>query len=1734
MLGEGSFGKTFEAFRTDWIAGKEIRKHVAIKVLNPSVLTSESRRFQFIQELDALSEFQHPNLIHYIRCGEEKGEVYYAMDLCRGGDLSRLVRRYGPLPERAVAHIALQVAAGLREVHQRHRMVHRDIKPSNIMLADELKEDLDRKHLAYRFEQQDSLCRVVDFGLVNFAMNAEGGPQRFVGSPLYASPEQIREQPVDGRADLYSLGMTLWYLAQGRGPLLDEDGQEIRDTATAMRRHTSPDDFEPELPSGLSPEFRAILARLIEKRPEKRYATASELQNVLRDYLSRVQAPDEAESVLLRLSEPLSAAYDLGEKVSARGLWPVYAAWDKQQGRAARVTVVAELTEGYSEAEIEEAAAGLCKTAAPTRDSAKPPSILPVHAVVLAADYLAFAEESTPQVVLSDLLKARGAARKPFTFSEILPLLRPLADGLDFLLQQGKEVIALNCDQVWICGSAATSMLQNPAVLTAPLTDWEDLAVRFSAMTAPPEKSLKLQQTGAASAGTTSGSMQLSADEAHPVPVFARLVYRILKGSEVAAAVSLAADAYVPDVGLSHASNNLIRDIICRQRPWGRVTAVLKELSSNEGVTKSAKSRAAVATIVSPGVVQSPYASAGSTQQLPWEAWTPGGEFVCSVSGRKVVLPATLPPRQLTPPPLPQWVGGGKPGGSNAQTISGPPERAEQMKAFWGQGAPAGSTGAASTMGSSANQTSGLSTPPGPTGNKLGLWIIGVAFLLLLGMGALAWHAVLEAKNRDRFVGEKAGDRKIVGGLAFRWCPPTGPAGFKMGSPDSEVGRNMEEAQHQVILTRGYWLSEKVVTQKQWQELMGGGIREQAQKALNDDRTYNGKTIRATHFVEKKDVDTQIAEPNPDMPMFWIEADEADEFCHRLADREHATKALPEGWDARLPTEAQWEYACRAGTTGATYAGELTIEGTCNAPALDPIAWYAGNSGVGYQGRGWDVSGWKETQFKFAHAGPRLSGLKKPNPWGLEDMIGNVAQWCQDWSAPYPGGMLVDPVGPAVAGSNRVLRGSGWGWYARTCRAANRSSYSYSFRDNDEGIRVALVKAEEPRAPHRSPDAPTPPPTPPPTPATPVPLLTPTDPYAGRNAGDSKTVNGVKFRWCPPTGPAGFQMGSPADETGRDNDEPQHPVVFTQGFWIAETETTQGEWEALMGIGVKDIVTRMLADNNLHDLGGKPQTWRAYLNTNKNEAQTLIGEESPALPIYFVSWYDIMDYCQRATDFAHAKGLAPANWEVRLPTEAQWEYACRAGSTGMTPAGNPEILGAYNAPLLDGIAWYGGNSGVGFTGRGWNRANVKDRQYEFTYAGPREPRQKKPNAWQIYDMLGNVGEWTNDWYANYSHAPSPDSVQMEGHWHRVVRGGSWETEGAQCRAASRFSEPSGFRSSQIGFRAIIAPITTPPLPAALPLEQRLPGHDAGEARLIAGMPFRWCPPTGAQGFSMGSPVSEAGHQEDETAHTVILNRGFWMAETQLTQFQWKDLMGVGVREQATKALADDTRYKISGKMQTFREFAGLGRNDVDKLTYGDGPTKPMHYVNWAEAVEYCRRLTQAERTAGRLPATWEFRLPTEAQWEYACRAGTKTSTYIGDMKIIGENNGTLLNQIAWYGGNSGVNYSGEGWAAGDYPNKEFQFDTAGPRGVAQKQANPWGLRDMLGNVYQWCEDWYDDYPQGVVTDPVSAQPGDERSARGGAWDATAMDCRAARRDGITPTYRDNDLGFRIILAPTKR
>ncbi|MEO2035306.1 MAG: formylglycine-generating enzyme family protein, partial [Planctomycetaceae bacterium] len=204
--------------------------------------------------------------------------------------------------------------------------------------------------------------------------------------------------------------------------------------------------------------------------------------------------------------------------------------------------------------------------------------------------------------------------------------------------------------------------------------------------------------------------------------------------------------------------------------------------------------------------------------------------------------------------------------------------------------------------------------------------------------------------------------------------------------------------------------------------------------------------------------------------------------------------------------------------------------------------------------------------------------------------------------------------------------------------------------------------------------------------------------------------------------------------------------------------------------------------------------------------------------------------------------------------------------------------------------------------------------------------------------------------------------------------------------------------------------------------------------------------------------------EGNTAHKVTLTQAFQLGVFEVTQQQYEKVMG--------------------SNPSTFK-----------------GPQNPAGRVSWNDAVEFCRKLSSLpeEKAAG-----YVYRLPTEAEWEYSCRAGTTTKYSFGDSE-------SEMGDYAWYKKNSGST----------------------TRAVGGKKPNGWGLYDMHGNVREWCQDWHGDYPSGSVTDPTGAASGSSRVGRGGGWHDRSGLCRSAYRSRNTPDRRFNILGFRVLRSSIK-
>jgi formylglycine-generating enzyme required for sulfatase activity len=221
-------------------------------------------------------------------------------------------------------------------------------------------------------------------------------------------------------------------------------------------------------------------------------------------------------------------------------------------------------------------------------------------------------------------------------------------------------------------------------------------------------------------------------------------------------------------------------------------------------------------------------------------------------------------------------------------------------------------------------------------------------------------------------------------------------------------------------------------------------------------------------------------------------------------------------------------------------------------------------------------------------------------------------------------------------------------------------------------------------------------------------------------------------------------------------------------------------------------------------------------------------------------------------------------------------------------------------------------------------------------------------------------------------------------------------------------------------------------------------------------------------FTMGSPTDELSRLSDETQHTVTLTQDFYLGKTEVTQNQWVALQSFPVAQ-----------------------------------TYVGG-TMPVHNVSYNDIGSWMTDLNTAITEPG------TFSLPTESQWEYACRAGTTTRFNFGNGFGANEfcsNEAERTNNM-WYCGNNSPN---------------------GTKAVGQKPANAWGLHDMHGNVWEWCADWYDTYP-GTVTDPTGPVSGSNRVVRGGSWSGFAQGCRSAQRSDNAPASRGSNVGFRVLAV----
>ncbi len=524
--------------------------------------------------------------------------------------------------------------------------------------------------------------------------------------------------------------------------------------------------------------------------------------------------------------------------------------------------------------------------------------------------------------------------------------------------------------------------------------------------------------------------------------------------------------------------------------------------------------------------------------------------------------------------------------------------------------------------------------------------------------------------------------------------------------------------------------------------------------------------------------------------------------------------------------------------------------------------------------------------------------------------------------------------------------------------------------------------------------------------------------------------------------PAGtFMMGSPPSERGRSFSEgPQHEVTITKPFYIGKYELTEAQWRAIMGSNPPWYVSR-----------------------------------KPNRPVETIHWND----CQALIEQLNTMGLGT----FRLPTEAEWEYACRAGTSTRFSFG--DALECPDTPeyceLYDRYMWYQGNRTEGST------------------LGE-EVGQKRSNPWGLYDMHGNVLEYCQDWYGPCSAESQTDPQGPSSGSYRTMRGGFWGGYPTQNRSAARSQGPVNDRGYYVGMRLVrLADSPSTPAPTPTPTSTNTPTATSTPTPppptptptltftpTATATPSPADPPssgeealptllidvpglsTGAQQlemakvpagiFTMGidpDPDNPFLFGFESPAHEVTITEDYYIGTHEITQEQWKTVMG-------------------------------------NNPSFEKDADKPVTVITWYDCIRFCNRLSQL---AGRTPVydegTWQanwdadgFRLPTEAEWERACRAGTTTTFYWGDDPDAG----------------------------------------------SEDSPNPWGLYGMAGGPWEWCWDFYAEYSDEALVDPKGPKTGNEnqeRVERGGMFP-----CPSAVRLMQWPDSSWVDIGLRLAMNVT--
>jgi serine/threonine protein kinase len=636
-LGRGAMGITYKGIDT------RLRVPVALKVINAAHLHSETARLRFVREARAAARLRHRNVASVFHLGEEGGNYFYAMEYIDGETVDALVKRQGPLPPVLALRITAQVARALNAA-QTHELVHRDIKPSNLMAV---------------LEDDDLVVKVIDFGLAKASVSSDDSAAAsithggFLGTPHFASPEQLEERDIDVRADIYSLGVTLWYLLRGSTPFKGS-------VARVVGQHlTKQPPFE-EL-AALPQPVVDLLRKMLEKDPARRQQTPAALRKEIEHCLKLIQGPGTRPIAAAQIpssptasdvtSVPDDLQFETGATIGHRYLITEdlgeneagdnFRARDLQQDRDVRLLLFFRelLADSSNAAQIEREAA--------TLTALIHPQVLEVFDLASAGRNTFLTLGWTDGFTLRELLRTRREL-KP---AEVTRLLDPAATGLDYALAANIESLELGLHHVLVHFPKRETAIEE--LLQQPVSSWPAFVVKINPLATWRDLFMRNWAAGQTLVGGSSQEAhRSSAGRAGTIRALAAIAYELLGG---VAAASSTRD-YTPLAALDEAGNAVLHRALFAPESFASAEEFMRHFSAPsaadiESAARTTSTPAEAPQNVGPAPLPEPVAEPVSSQPtlVPVETVAPVRHDRQQSSSQPTLAPPEEEPVEIKP-----------------------------------------------------------------------------------------------------------------------------------------------------------------------------------------------------------------------------------------------------------------------------------------------------------------------------------------------------------------------------------------------------------------------------------------------------------------------------------------------------------------------------------------------------------------------------------------------------------------------------------------------------------------------------------------------------------------------------------------------------------------------------------------------------------------------------------------------------------------------------------------------------------------------------------------------------------------------------------------------------------------------------------------------------------------------------------------------------------------------------